>query len=122
MGGNTYWGSILGPILFNIFLSDSFLVVHDFDFANYADGNAIYDAGDNIDEVIISLPESSKKLFKWFTDNQMKTNEDNCHLIVNTNEFTEIQTGDFPIESSGNEKLLGVNIDIKLNFDCHVNH
>ena len=52
----------------------------------------------------------------------MKTNEDNCHLIVNTNEFTEIQTGDFPIERSGNEKLLGVNIDIKLNFDCHVNH
>ena len=122
MGGNTYWGSILGPILFNIFLSDSFLVVHDVDFANYADGNAIYDAGDNIDEVIISLPESSKKLFKWFADNQMKTNEDNCHLIVNTNEFTEIQTGDFPIERSGNEKLLGVNIDIKLNFDCHVNH
>ena len=95
MGGNTYWGSILGPILFNIFLSNSFLLVHDVDFANYAGGNTIYAAGDNIDKVIISLPESSKKLFKWFADNQMKTNGDKCHLIVNTNEFTEIQIGDF---------------------------
>ena len=85
------------------------------DFASYADDNTIYDAGDNIDEVIFSLQESSKKLFKWFADNQMKANEDKCHLIVSTNEVTEIQIWD-------SEKLLGVNIDSKLNFDCHVNH
>ena len=91
-------GSILGPILFNIFLSDLFLVVQNVDFASYADDNTIYDAGDNIDEVIFSLQESSKKLFKWFADNQMKANEDKCHLIVSTNELTEIQTGDFAIK------------------------
>ena len=83
------------------------------DFASYADGNTIYDAGDNIDEVIFSL--------QWFADNQMKTNEDKCHLIVSTNELTEIQIGDFSIKNSASEKLLGVNIDSKLNFDCHVN-
>ena len=115
-------GSILGPILFNIFLSDLFLVVQNVDFASYADDNTIYDAGDNIDEVIFSLQESSKKLFKWFADNQMKANEDKCHLIVNTNELTEIKIGDFTIKNSASEKLLGVNIDSKLNFDCHVNH
>ena len=54
--------SILGPILFNIFLSDLFLVVQNVDFASYADDNTIYDAGDNIDEVMFSLQESSKKL------------------------------------------------------------
>ena len=72
-------GSILGPILFNIFLSDLFLVVQNIDFAVYADDNTIYDTGDNIDEVIFSFQESSKKLFKWFADNQMKANEDKCH-------------------------------------------
>ena len=35
-------GSILGPILFNIFLSDLFLVVKDVNFARYADNNTIY--------------------------------------------------------------------------------
>ena len=60
--------STLGPILFNIFLSDLFLVVQNLDFASYADDNTIYDAGDNMDEVIFSLQESSKKHFKWFDD------------------------------------------------------
>ena len=52
----------------------------------------------------------------------MKTNEDKCHLNVSTNELTKIQTGDFSVKNSGSEMLLGVNIDSKLNFDCHVNH
>ena len=83
--------------------------------ASYADDNTIYDTGD-----IFSLQEFSKKLFKWFADNQMKTNEDKCYLIVSTNELTEIQIGDFSIKNSDSEKLLGANIDSKLNFD--VNH
>ena len=102
--------------------SDLFLVVQNVDFASYADDNTIYDAGDNIDEVIFSLQESSKKLFKWFADNQMKANEDKCHLIVSTNELTEMQIGDFTIKNSASEKSLGVNIDSKLNFEYHVKH
>ena len=34
-------GSILDPILFNIFLSDFFLIVENIDIANYADGSTI---------------------------------------------------------------------------------
>ena len=103
-------GYILGPILLNIFLSDLFLVVQNVDFASYADDNTIYDVGNNIDEVIFSLQESSEKLFKWFADNLMKTNEDKCHLIASRKKLTEIQEGDFPIKNSGSEKLLDVYI------------
>ena len=52
----------------------------------------------------------------------MKANEEKCHLIVSTNKLTEIQIGDFTTKNSASEKLLSVNIDTKLNFDCHVNH
>ena len=48
-------GSILGPILFNMFLSDLFLVLKDTDFASYADDNTIYDIGDSINDGIASL-------------------------------------------------------------------
>ena len=90
------------------------------DFESYTDDNTIYDAGDNIDEVIFSLQESSKMLFKWFADNQMKTNENKCHLIVSTNELNEIQIGDFSIKNNDSEKFLGVKIDGKLKFYCHL--
>ena len=75
------------------------------DFKSYADDNTIYNAGDNIDEVIFSLQESSKKLFKWFVDNQMKINDKKCQLNVSTNELTKIQIGDFLIKISDSEKL-----------------
>ena len=50
-------GSILGPILFNIFLSDLFLVLKYIDFACYADDNTFYDIGDSINDVIASLQD-----------------------------------------------------------------
>ena len=48
-------GSIFGLILFNIFLSDLFLVVQNVDFASYADDNTIYNSIENINDVILSL-------------------------------------------------------------------
>ena len=62
-------GSILGTILFNIFLSDLFLVLKDIDFASYTDDNTFYDIGDSINGVTASLQDSSEKLFQWFSDN-----------------------------------------------------
>ena len=35
----------------------------------------------------------------------MKTNEDKCHLIVSTNEVTEIQIGGFSIKYIGQLKI-----------------
>ena len=52
--------SMLGPILFNIFLSDLFLVINDTNFSSYDDDNTIYDSGNSIDDVISSLKESSE--------------------------------------------------------------
>ena len=101
MGGNTCWvtsGIYTWSDFIYHFSSDLLLSVQNVDFASYADDNTIYDAGENIDEIIFSLQESSKKLFKWFADNQMKTNEDKCHLIVSANELTEIQIRDFSIK------------------------
>ena len=40
--------------------------------------------------------------------------------LVSTNEKTKINIGEFSIENSDCEKLLGVKIDNKLTFDCHV--
>ena len=69
-------GSILGPLLFNIFLCDLFLIMENIDIASYADDNTPYTTGNSIEEVIQKLENAAKTLFHWFNDNQMKTNPD----------------------------------------------
>ena len=59
---NVLQGSILGPILFIIFLIDLFLVINDVNFARYIDDNTIYDFGASIDSVTTSLQVSAKRL------------------------------------------------------------
>ena len=60
--------SILGPLLFNIFLFDLFFIIEDTEIASYADGNTPYGIAGNIDGIIKSLEEASEILFKWFNE------------------------------------------------------
>ena len=97
-------GSILGPLLFNIFLGDLFLVLKDVDIANFADDNTPFTSANNIDDLIDSLEKVSSSLFKWFKGNLFKGNPGNCHLLVSTTEKTKINIGEFSIENSDCEK------------------
>ena len=51
-------GSILGPLLFNIFFCDMLLFCNDIDFANYADDNTPYCISKTPEEVISQLEKS----------------------------------------------------------------
>ena len=113
-------GSILGPLLFNIFLCDLFVHLKDIDFASYADDNTPYTEHESIGQVISRLEETAKSLFKWFSDNQMKANPGKCHLLLNNSCKKKINIGKFEIESSMQEKLLGITIDNDVNLASHV--
>ena len=55
-------GSILEPLLFDIFMCDSF------------------------EDIIKSLENHSIELFKWFSDNQIKANKDKYQVLISSNE------------------------------------
>ena len=57
-------GSILGPLLFNIFLVDFFLIHSDSDIANFVDDNTPYLSAKNVEDVIKSLERTSVSLFR----------------------------------------------------------
>ena len=113
-------GSILGPLLFNIFMCDLFRILNDIDFANYADDNTPFVFGNNPIEVLKCLEDASDKLFEWLSNNQMKANPDKCHLLTTSMTPTSINIKGYVINSSLCEKLLGVTIDSKLSFNAHL--
>ena len=113
-------GSILGPLLFNADLCDLFITTSRYDIANYADDNTPYVSGRNIEEVVASLEEVSEVIFQWFRDNQFQGNANKCHVLLSTDKQVQVNIGTAQIENTQNEKLLGIIIDSKLNFDKHI--
>ena len=112
--------SILGPLLFNIFLCDMFLFCNVIDFASYADDSTPYCIGKTPEEVISQLEKSSKSIFEWFENNGMKANPDKCHLLLSKNENFEANINENRISNTRFEKLLGVTFDNQLNFNHHI--
>ena len=113
-------GSILGPLLFIIFLADLFFIVNSIDIANYADGNMSFTTANDIDSLIASLEEASRSLFSWFDNNLITSNANKCHLLVSSNEKVTIKIGSHEIANTKREKLLGVHLDSGFSFDYHI--
>ena len=104
-------GSIPVPLLFNIFLCDISLFLHDIPVANYAGQNTPYCAGSNILNILIKLENAAKTLRQWFKDNnRMKANSDKYHLLINNNkESFQITIGNKIASNSKCGKLQGKN-------------
>ena len=113
-------GSILGPLLFNIFLADLFLIHSDIDIANFVHDNTPYLSAKNVEDVIESLERASLSLFRWFQNNLLKGNVGKCHFLVSANKEASLHVNTFKTKNDDCEKLLGVKFDSKLRFDQHV--
>ena len=83
-------GSVLGPLLFNIYLNDLFMFVKDAEICNYADDTTIYACDSNVESVVKTLESDALKIASWFPNNCMKLNEDKYHLMVFGDKSNEI--------------------------------
>ena len=115
-------GSVLGPILFNIFINDLFLLTLGSDICNFADDNTLYACDTSIDNVLRRLEEDVIKVSGWFKYNGMVANPDKFQVLFpGSTENIVINIGtSLTIESKENVKLLGITIDRKLSFFPHI--
>jgi hypothetical protein len=74
-------GSILGPILFNIFINDLVYFIKS-DLGNFADDNSISDAAKTIPDLIKILENESNNAIEWFRANGMIVNPDKFQAII----------------------------------------
>ena len=72
-------GSVLGPLLFNIFINDLFLFVEKSDICNFADDNTLAVADISIEQIINNLEYDIEILQNWFSNNGMILNETNAN-------------------------------------------
>ena len=71
--------------MFNIFLDYLFLEDESNCFANYADDTTPLVGGTKV-EVLENQSFLDKKLFSWFAGNQLKKNDNKCHLFLSSPE------------------------------------
>ena len=118
-------GSILGPIIFNMFINDLFYFMKSSTLHNYADDNTISACSNSISNLIRTLESESSVALSWLSNNKMIANPEKFHAIIFTRNKTEnvnfkIRIGDRMIQSEKWVKLLGVKIDNKLKFEEHI--
>ena len=105
-------GSILGPILFNLFMNDLFFFVKEVELANFADDNTIYLGSKDLTELLEILRKECETAINWFKTNNMIVNSDKFQSMIvsskkdQSKSVLNINGVEFTIESS--VKLLGI--------------
>ena len=113
-------GSILGPLLFNIYIRNLFFFVEEDNVTSYGDGTNPYSNGKNVVTALGNIETKAKEIFNWFSISYLKANPDESQLLLTSKDETSIKIDDTYIKSSSSKKLLGVLMDNKHTFNEHV--
>ena len=84
------WGSVLGPILFNIYINAIFFELKGVDICNFAYDTTPYVCDSKLKSVLETLEHNSELAIAWFEINYMKLNIDKCHLLISGNKSEQM--------------------------------
>ena len=112
-------GSILGPILFNVFINDLLLFIKETDICNFADNTTLYACGKELDTISFKLEIETNTAIQWLKDNEMVANPSKFQLIF-LSKYKNIEKNmsfdGKTIKSSDTVELLGITLDKNI---CH---
>ena len=75
-------GSILGPLLFNIFINDIFFFIEKSEICNFADDNTLYSCDRNLLRIKENLTFDMKNILFWFRTNSLKANAGKFEFMI----------------------------------------
>ena len=120
-------GSILGPLLFIIYINDLPNISNLADFILYADDANIVITGYSEEEIQCKVDQLSLLLMKWVDSNGLALNLKKTHFMLFSNHRSsahsniQVSIGGVQINRVTEARFLGVIIDEKLTWSKHVN-
>ena len=116
-------GSILGPILFNVFINDLFLFMKEADICKFVDETILSASGKDLDTISIKLEQEINTAMQWLKDNEMVANPSKFQLMF-LSKYKNIEKNmsfdGKTIKSSDTVELLGITQDKNINFKRHI--
>ena len=120
-------GSVLGPLLFALYINDIHNAVGAGCVRLFADDSALYKVDTDLNALISSVKVKIQQLYKWCICNKLTINIDKTYFVLfhTVNKpvpdgFTEIVTTHMTIKRATEIKYLGLVLDEKLNYNEHV--
>ena len=121
-------GSILGPLLFIIYINDLPNVSPKLKSIIFADDTTLFLSGKDLLEIKRDLNSELIKLSRWFESNKLSVNIKKTHYMLFSlhknvqNTLLDFRINETPLGRVSNTKYLGVYIDGNLNWVSHINH
>ena len=73
-------GSLLGPILFKLFINDLMFFIQETEVCNFADDTTIYSCSPNFEETTLKFSNDTYLILNWFRINSTVANLANFRL------------------------------------------
>ena len=121
-------GSILGPILFILYINDICKVSSILKYVVFADDTNIFCAGENLQNMLKEASSELGILKRWFDLNKLSLNLKKTKYMIFGNKLippntqVELEIEGVKIERVYENMFLGVKIDHKLNWKSHIKH
>ena len=105
-------GSMLGPLLFNIYINGLFFLIENTNVCIYADDTTIHSCDTSLNTLIKRLEDGATIVIAWFRYNYMKLNPDKCHILISgyKHEVILAKLGNVNVIESHKVTLLGIEI------------
>ena len=119
-------GSVLGPLLFLIYINDIPLSSSKLSFYVFADDTNIYYEAENLYQLQRTINNELKKVKVWFDVNKLSLNIDKTNYIIfkspqhSSSESVSIKIGCFTVKRTSYVKFLGVLLDESLSWKYHL--